>query len=230
MARLPCLHPQAVIFDLDGTLLDTAPDIIAACNATLEHFGYQPISEALARTKVTAGMREMLKLGVPVAEHASADIEGVMRSYFAQYYVEHICVYTKPFAGITDLLDDLKRQQVKLAIVTNKYEHMAQELLQRFAFYPDLEVILGCDSITHSKPHPEPILKTMEQLSVQPYETVYVGDHLNDIMAANRAKVISAAALWGYGGNECGKPESWHAAYLLPDVAALRQLTLGSAS
>ena len=229
LSPLHPLKPRAVIFDLDVTLLDTAPDIIAACNATLEHFGYAPISEELARSRVTSGMRLMLKLGVPEADVASgkADIEGTMRDYFAQYYTSHICVHTKPFAGMLELLHELKQHEVHLAVVTNKYEHMTHELLQHFAFYQDLEVILGCDSIQNSKPHPEPILKTLEHLKVAPYEALYVGDHLNDIVAANCAKVYSAAALWGYGARECGDPRSWHAKFLLPSVADLCYLCLG---
>ena len=225
-SKFSCIQPQAVIFDLDGTLLDTAPDIIAACNATLTHFKLPPLSEALARTKVTAGMREMLKLGVPDVKAYQDAIEGEMRDYFATYYTEHINVYTHPFPGIIELLQDLEKAQIKVAIVTNKYEHMAQELLQKYPFYEQLALILGCDSVTHSKPHPEPILKTLEHLQIQASQAIYVGDHLNDMLASNAAHTISAAALWGYGGNECGHPSSWHAQYLLPNVAALRALCL----
>lgn len=224
---LPCIHPQAVIFDLDGTLLDTAPDIVGACNATLEHYGFAPLSMELGLSKVTSGMRVMLRLGIPEAEQPKLDIDGAMRDYFAQYYLDHICEHTKPFAGMLELLHDLHEADIKLAVVTNKYEDMTHKLLQNFAFYPSLQMILGCDSITHCKPHPEPILKTIEALEVAPYDTLYVGDHLNDIKAANCAKTRSAVALWGYGPKECGDPQSWHAHYLLPDVAALRTLTLG---
>lgn len=225
--QLPCIHPRAVIFDLDGTLLDTAPDIIGACNATLEHYGFAPLSMEQGLSKVTAGMRTLLRLGIPSEQQAQLDIDGEMRSYFAQYYLDHICEQTKPFTGMLELLDDLNQAGIKLAVVTNKYEDMTHKLLKNFAFYKDLQMILGCDSITNSKPHPEPILKTMEALKVEPYDTLYVGDHQNDIMAANRAKARSAVALWGYGPRECGDPKDWHAHYLLPDIAALRLLTLG---
>lgn len=223
---IPCIKPKAVIFDLDGTLLDTAPDIIAACNATLEHFGYAALDEELARSKMTAGMRELLKLGIPVSEHASADIAGSMRSYFAQYYLDHINVHTHAFAGMEDLLEEFKAHQIKVAVVTNKYFNMAQKLLRQYPFYEQLEVILGCDSIANSKPHPEPILKTLELLKVAPYDALYVGDHLNDIMAANRAKTHSAVALWGYGAKECGDPKEWYANYLLSSIDELRALCI----
>ena len=226
MSAFHCIHPQAVIFDLDGTLLDTAPDIIAACNATLEHFGYQAICYELALTQVTSGMRALLKLGVPDPALHEADIEGPMRDYFAQYYLNHINVLTKPFDGMIELLCDLEHAGIKVAVVTNKYENMAQKLLAQYDFYPQLSLILGCDSLEHSKPHPEPILKALEHLQVAPYDAVYVGDHLNDIKAANCAKTRSAVALWGYGTNECGTAAHWHAHYLLPTVADLRALCL----
>lgn len=224
--NIVCIQPRAVIFDLDGTLLNTAPDIVGACNATLSHFGFQPISEALAMTRVTAGMREMLKLGVPQEQWGSADIEGSMRSWFAQYYIDHINDRTRPFEGMIELLCDLEQAGIKVAVVTNKYENMAQKLLQQYSFYDQLALVLGCDSIEHAKPHPEPVLMTLEHLKVQPFEAVYAGDHLNDIIAANLAKTISAAALWGYGGKECGTPDTWHAHFLLPAVSDLRRLCL----
>ena len=225
-STIPCLQPKAVIFDLDGTLLDTAPDIIAACNATLEHLGYQPISFELAKTKLTAGMRELMKLGIPQSEHDKADIAGVMRTYFANYYLEHINDLTKPFAGMEELLVDLEKANIKVAVVTNKYEEMSQKLLKQYKFFPQLSLILGCDSVKNSKPHPEPILQTLKHLNVGAFDAVYVGDHLNDIMAANRAKVHSAIALWGYGPEECGNPENWHAHFMLKDVTDLRALCL----
>lgn len=225
---IPCIHPKAVIFDLDGTLLNTAPDIIEACNATLKHYGFAPISLELGLSKVTAGMRTLLRLGIPEEKQAQIDIDGKMRDYFAQYYLDHICEQTKPFDGILELLHDLHQAGVKLAVVTNKYENMTYKLLKNFAFYSDLQVILGCDSIIHSKPHPEPILKTIEALQIDPFDTLYVGDHLNDIKSANQAKTRSAIALWGYGIKECGDPESWHAHFMLPSVKDLRTLTLGN--
>ena len=86
---------QAILFDLDGTLLDTAYDIMDACNHTLIKFGFNPVAENILRTKVTAGMREMLKLGIPEHLRSSVDIEGAMRNEFAAYYTSHICDRTQ---------------------------------------------------------------------------------------------------------------------------------------
>ena len=224
--HIPCIQPKAVIFDLDGTLLDTAPDIIAACNATLEHYGFDHIDEELARSKITAGMRELLRLAIPQNKQDQNMIEGEMRDYFAKYYTDNINVFTKPFEGMEQLLTDLEKAGIKVAIVTNKYFDMAQKVLSKYGFYQNLSLILGCDSVSNYKPHPEPILHTLEHLNIGPYDAVYVGDHLNDIMAANRAKVHSAVAMWGYGPKECGNPNEWHAHFILNSVDELRQLCL----
>ncbi len=201
------------MFDLDGTLLDTAPDLIAACQHTLHKFNYPAPDAEVILSKVTSGMREMLKLGVPQEQWASAGIDTVMREEFASYYLEHICVHTRPFAGIEDLLIKLRSSGLKTAVITNKYEKMARKLFGKFDFTKEFSVILGCDSLQHAKPHPEPLLKGMELLGVSADRTLYVGDHRNDILAARAALCKSCVALWGYGGHECGDPMSWQADY-----------------
>ena len=192
---------QAVLFDLDGTLLDTAMDIMGACNHTLEKYGYKAVSEALLRTKVTAGMREMLKLGVPKDKWESSGIETFMREEFSNYYSEHIADKTIPFEGIEELVTALENNGIKTGVITNKY-------------------------LTHSKPHPEPILKALEMLKVNAQETIYIGDHLNDITAANAAHVDSAIAMWGYGMNECKDVNLWGATYKTFNVKELSKLIL----
>ncbi|SFS79792.1 phosphoglycolate phosphatase [Succinivibrio dextrinosolvens] len=215
---------KAILFDLDGTLLDTAPDLIEACNYTLSKFGYKKLDEKIIRTKVTAGMREMLRLGVPEKEWDSAGIETVMRDCFASYYTEHICDRTKDFSGIETLIEELHKNGVKTAVITNKYYVMAKKVLSKFEFSKNFELILGCDSLTHTKPHPEPILKALELLDTAPEDALYVGDHLNDIKAAIASNTDSVAVLWGYGQNECPDIDSWGATYKAEDVAHLKSL------
>lgn len=215
---------KAILFDLDGTLLDTAPDLIEACNYTLNKFGYKKLDEKIIRTKVTAGMREMLRLGVPKSQWESAGIETVMRDCFAEYYTEHICDRTKEFEGMSDLIEMLHSHGIKTAVITNKYYEMAKKVLSKFEFSKNFELILGCDSLTHSKPHPEPILKALELLGSKAEESLYVGDHLNDIKAAIASKTDSVAVLWGYGQNECENIDSWGATYKARDVEHLKNL------
>ncbi len=223
-------RPHGVLFDLDGTLLDTAPDLIAACNATLTHFGFKAADPELIRTKVTSGMRAMMRPGIPEAEHdlkLASLIEGEMRDFFAEYYTSHICVYTKPFAGMPELIEKLHQAGIKCAVVTNKYCSMALELLGGFAFNQDLDLLLGGDSCAHGKPHPEPLLTACRQLGLKPADTLYIGDHLNDIEAARHAGCISCTALWGYGAVECGDPFAWQSDYYVDTPADLTQLILG---
>lgn len=212
---------KAVLFDLDGTLLDTARDIMQACNYTLKKFGFSTLDESLLRTKITAGMREMMKLSVPKDKWESAGVETVMRDCFANYYTEHINDMTVPFDGINELMNKLEQNGIKTAVITNKYEAMAKKLLSKYEFSKNLSLILGCDSLTHSKPHPEPIIKTLEKMGINSKEAIYIGDHKNDITASNAAKTDSIAALWGYGTKECDDVSNWGATYIANNVNEL---------
>lgn len=215
---------KAILFDLDGTLLDTAPDLIQACNYTLDKFGYQKLDEKIIRTKVTAGMREMLKLGVPEDKWERAHIDTDMRECFANYYTEHICDKTREFDGMAQLIDKLHINGIKSAVITNKYYAMAKKVLSKFEFSQNFELILGCDSLTHSKPHPEPILRALELLKIEPKGALYVGDHQNDIKAANAAMTDSVAVLWGYGQNECPDVDTWGATYKAERIEQLNKI------
>ena len=215
---------KAVLFDLDGTLLDTAKDIMASCNYTLEKYGYKALPESVLRTKVTAGMREMLKLGVPKDKWEQSGIETFMRDCFATYYKEHICDKTTAFDGIANLVNALHEHKIKTAVVTNKYYDMANMVLSKFEFTKNFELVLGCDSIVNAKPHPEPLLKCMQILEVEAKDTLYVGDHLNDIKSAIAAKCDSAIALWGYGMNECPDINTWGGTYQVESANELYKL------
>ncbi|MBQ9273972.1 MAG: HAD-IA family hydrolase [Succinivibrio sp.] len=215
---------STVLYDLDGTLFDTAPDIFAACNCTLVHFGFPQVPISVLQGCVTSGMRAMLKAAIPPEQQDEALIAGPMRDYFAAYYTEHLNCLTTPFAGIPKLVEALAKQGVKQAVITNKYERMAKKLLDNFSFCQSFSLLLGCDSLTHSKPHPEPLLKAMDRLQAAPQSTLYIGDHLNDIKAARAAGCMSCAALWGYGEAECGAASSWGADYLCRSPEELAQL------
>lgn len=215
---------EAVLFDLDGTLLDTAADLAAACNYTLERFGLKALPEKLIRTRVTSGMRAMLSLGIRDSEKSHYDLEGAMRTCFADYYSAHIADLTKPFPYIEAFCEKASSQGLKLAVITSKYEDMALSVLAKFPLNNTLSLILGCDSTPYSKPDPRPILTALERLSIKPQNAVYIGDHLNDIKAANAAGVTSIAALWGYGESECGSAEDWQAKRLMKSPEELFSL------
>lgn len=225
-AAVPGRPFAAVLFDLDGTLLHTAPDLINACEATLQHFGFPPAPRETIARCVTSGMRVMLRASIAPDKQDPALIDGPMRDYFAQFYTDHICVDTRPFPGMNELLPRLSAAGIKCAVVTNKYHAMAVKLLQQFPLYPALELVLGCDSCTHAKPHPEPLLTACRTMGIQPGDTLYVGDHLNDMEAARRAGCPSCCVLWGYGALECGDPAAWQSTFAAGDCAALERIIL----
>ncbi len=197
------MQTKAVLFDLDGTILDTAPDLIQACSYTLNKYGITTIDEDKIKRVLTQGMRAMMASCIKKDELHKFDLEGEMRNCFANYYSSHINVKTRPFANIEKLLNLLVAKQVKIGIITNKYVKMAQSLLSNYTFTKYFEFILGGDSLALAKPDPYPLQFALEKLKLQACELIYVGDHSNDIICANRANVTSALALWGYGTYEC---------------------------
>lgn len=197
------MQTKAVLFDLDGTVLDTAPDLIEACSYTLRKYGVNNIDTMKIRQVLTQGMRAMLASCIDKEEQHNFDIEGQMRDCFAAYYSSNINVKTKPFHHIRELFTQLINKNIKIGIITNKYISMANSLLNNYDFNSHFQLILGGDSLPLAKPDPFPLNFAMEKLNLQSNQIIYVGDHLNDIICANRANVTSALALWGYGAYEC---------------------------
>lgn len=218
---------RAVLFDLDGTLLNTAPDLIAACQDALRQHGFAPGDPAKIARCLTSGMRAMLSAAIGAKSQdptLTALIEGPLRDSFAASYQQHICVHTAPFLGIPELLSSLSAAGLKSVVITNKYYAMAKPLLEHFSFAADLSLLLGGDSCAHAKPHPEPLLTACHALRILPKQALYVGDHLNDIKAAQAAGCYSCCALWGYGALECGDPLAWGSDFYVADVNELAQL------
>lgn len=197
------MHTKAVLFDLDGTLIDTSPDLINACVYTLKKYHVKNIDIHKIKSVLTSGMRAMMLSCMNEKEQYNLDVQGEMRETFADYYINHINVASQPFAGIETLLSYLLAHNIKIGVITNKYEQMAQKLLKSYSFYQDLTLIIGGDTLPKAKPDPLPLIVATEKLKLQPNEIIYLGDHSNDILCANRAGCISALASWGYGDLEC---------------------------
>lgn len=205
---------RAVLFDLDGTLLDTAPDIMAACNYTLRSFGYAELSEETLRPEVGSGMRAMMRLGVPQIKWNELEPGTPMYETFARRYTEHTFDRTQPFAGIPELIAELDERGIVTGVISNKYEAMIAPLFAHFDFSRSFGAVLGGDSTVHSKPHPEPLLKALEILRVSPGDALYCGDFLTDVQAAHNAGCAACAVKWGYGEDKCGKIETWNADFI----------------
>ena len=193
---------KAVLFDLDGTLFDTAPDIIASCNRTLNAFGLKSLDEDVLRPKVGQGMRAMLRLALPSDRWREAEAGSPMYKFFSESYTENCAQLTRPFTGIEPLINKLHSFDIHLGIISNKYQKMISELFESFTFTKQFEVILGGDSCAHSKPHPEPILTALSKLNIAPADALYVGDAITDIQAAKNAGCSSCAVKWGYARYE----------------------------
>ena len=205
---------KAVLFDLDGTLFDTAPDIMAACNKTLSYFGFSTLDESILRHKVADGMRAMMRLGVPASRWKETEPNTPMYNMFAQSYTQNCANLTIPFDGIEELIMSLHQSGIKLAVISNKYQNMINALFSNFPFTKAFEMVLGGDSCAHSKPHPEPILTALDKLKVIPADALYVGDFITDIQASKNAGCASCAVKWGYGQYDGDDIAKWGADFI----------------
>lgn len=189
---------EAVLFDLDGTLLDTALDLGLATNHVLAKYGCPTsIDDNTARAFASDGMRALMRAGVAPEEQYKYDFEG-MREDFLAFYYSHINVRTRFFPKMAELIRVLKAERIPFGIVTSKPHALAVELLSKFPELADLKIIVGCDLIPQSKPDPEPILYACRELKVDPLKCVYVGDHQRDIEAGHNAHMPAILAAWGY--------------------------------
>lgn len=202
---------RAVLFDFDGTLADTAPDLAAALNRMREKRGLAPLAPATVRPYASMGARGLLRIGFGMAPEHPDYL--AMRDEFLDRYAEAICAETRLFPGMEDVLATLERRAIAWGIVTNKAARFTERIVPELGVTPAC-VVCG-DSTPHLKPHPAPLLLAAERLKLEPAECLYVGDDLRDVQAARAAGMRSAAAEWGYHGTETGGPRAWNADLLL---------------
>ncbi len=189
---------SAVLFDLDGTLVDSAPDLAAALNRLRSEKGLPALPLAQLRPVVGTGARGMLKAGLGVTpEHG--DFENLC-AQFLQFYAEGLLHQTVLFDGVSDVLAKLDEAGCTWGIVTNKSTRFAVPITQRLLAAS--KVLVCGDTTAHAKPHPEPLLYACRQLGLSPERVVYVGDDLRDVVAGRAAGMQTVAATWGYLGLE----------------------------
>lgn len=187
---------KAVLFDLDGTLADTAPDMGAAINALRVERGLEPLASERLRPWVSHGSPGLLKIAFGV-ERDAADYAG-LRDRFLALYEARLSAETRLFPGMQSLLNELVVRGLAWGIVTNKPGWLTDPLLEDMAISPRPQCVISGDTTTHHKPHPAPILLACEQLNVKPEQCVYVGDAERDIQAAHAAGMPALAAAYGY--------------------------------
>lgn len=214
---------QAVLFDLDGTLLDTAPDFLTATNQLLARKGMPLLPAESIRRLVTHGSVGIIKKVFELDEQHS-DFEPFRQELLA-LYMDNLADQTHPFKGIPEVLSTLGQQQIPWGIVTNKPESYTLAILQQLPLSPAPATIICPDHVTKTKPDPESIVLACKQLGVSPDKTVYIGDHQRDIDAGLRAGTTTIAAAYGYiDKNE--DPTLWGADYTVNCATQLLELIL----
>ena len=198
---------RAVLFDLDGTLLDTAPDLIGATNQVRIEQGREPLPYALVRTQVSHGSSGLIRLAFP--DLSGAPLEE-LRLRLLDLYSKHLAVGTKLFDGCQLVLDTLAARGLAWGIVTNKPGFLTAPLLATLG----LDRVAGCvvsgDTLPQRKPHPAPLLLAASQLSIPAGQCLYVGDAERDVQASRAAGMPVLVALYGYLGPD-DNPTGWQA-------------------
>lgn len=199
--------PALVLFDLDGTLLDSAPDMVATVNQMRARRGLPALALADVRPHVSRGARAMTSAAFP--DWSEEDVIAAVPE-FLDIYGTVLGQYGAAFAGVETLLQTLEKAGSRWGIITNKPIRFARALMPQLGWEKRSAILLGGDSLAERKPHPLPLLHACEQLGIAPADCVYVGDDRRDIEAAHAAGMPAIAALWGYrqSGDE---PLAWGA-------------------
>jgi len=206
---------KAVLFDLDGTLLDTAPDFVTSLNLLLIEEKKQPLDYQIIRNTVSNGAKALIQLAFPL-EESDPEFER-LRQRLLTLYSQHLADKTLPFPGINEVLGFLKQQKISWGVVTNKPFVYTEALLKRMPFPVPPHTVICPDHVTHRKPHPEPMLLACKQLDCKPFEAIYLGDHRRDIEAAQNASMKTIACAYGYI-EASDQASDWHANYTVRQV------------
>jgi phosphoglycolate phosphatase len=200
---------RAVMFDLDGTLLDTAPDFVAVVNKLLQENQRAELPHDAIRAGVSHGSKALVTLAFAIEEtHENFQ---PLRARLLELYTHHIAVFTKPFPGIQELLNKLAEHNIAWGIATNKPATYTTLLMDALNMQPAPAIVICPDHVKDSKPHPESLFLAGNELGCAPDEIIYIGDHLRDIECGRRAGSITIAAAYGYIGDE--NIDSWQADY-----------------
>ncbi|SDS44213.1 phosphoglycolate phosphatase [Bradyrhizobium canariense] len=190
---------RTVVFDLDGTLVDTAPDLINALNFVLAREGLPPVPLASARTMIGAGARRMLERGLELDGRTVglADIDRLTKD-FIDHYAAHIAELSRPFDGLEDALDDLRSRGYQFAVCTNKLEWLSKLLLDQLGLSSRFAAICGADTFGVSKPDPVILRQTLARAGGELSSAIMVGDAGPDIGVARRAGIPVIGVEFGY--------------------------------
>ncbi|MCU7372795.1 phosphoglycolate phosphatase [Paucibacter sp. O1-1] len=211
-------HVRAVLFDLDGTLIDSAPDLAGAANEMRIERGLDPLPYEALRPMVGSGARGMLGRALDIAP-GHADFE-LLRADFLDRYEHRMLRLTAVFEAVQPVLHALSTAAMPWAIVTNKAERFALPMTRALGLFEQAGAVIGGDTTPHAKPHPGPLLEAARRLGIAPELCVYIGDDERDVQAGRAAGMATVAAGWGYLGQGAGV-EAWGADIVINEPAQL---------
>jgi len=198
---------ECVLFDLDGTLVDTAPDLVACLNESLMRHGYGAVDYAQVKPLISWG-------AMPMIRHALTDADAETHERLLQtmltHYQDNIAIHSRFFDGIEAALSRIEALGLKWGVVTNKKRRFTDPLMMAMNLTERAACIVSGDTTNHSKPHPEPMLFACQQAGVDPERCVYIGDAEHDIVAGRNANMKTLAAVYGYL-KDGDQPQTWGA-------------------
>src|SRR5215831_17282163 len=222
----PFMTAPTIVFDLDGTLIDTAPDLVETLNVIFAREGFAPVPYATARMLIAGGAKVMIARGVEAEGHAlpASKLEQMFTDFIA-HYSEHLADKSRPFPGVIDALDVLARRGHRLAICTNKLESLSVRLLNELALADRFASICGQDTFGIQKPDPEILRRTVAAAGGTLPHAIMIGDSVTDIRTARAAGIPVVAVDFGYSERPVAEfdPDRVisHYADLLPAIAAI---------
>ncbi|MGV6395978.1 N-acetylmuramic acid 6-phosphate phosphatase MupP [Pseudomonas caspiana] len=212
---------RAVLFDMDGTLLDTAPDFIAICQAMLAERGFPAVDDKLIRDEISGGAKAMVAATFaisPTAEEFEA-----LRLEFLERYQRDCAVHSKLFDGMAELLADIEKANLIWGVVTNKPVRFAQPIMEQLGLSERSALLICPDHVTNSKPDPEPLILACKMLDLDPASVLFVGDDLRDIESGRDAGTKTAAVRYGYI-HPNDNPDHWGADVVVNHPLELRKV------
>ncbi|MBP0952341.1 MULTISPECIES: N-acetylmuramic acid 6-phosphate phosphatase MupP [Pseudomonas] len=212
---------RAVLFDMDGTLLDTAPDFIAIAQAMLADRGFPAVSDKLIRDEISGGAKAMVAATFAMSPNET-EFEA-LRLEFLERYQRDCAVHSKLFDGMAELLTDIEKAGLIWGVVTNKPVRFAEPIMQQLGLAERSALLICPDHVTHSKPHPEPLILACRMLDLDPASVLFVGDDLRDIESGRDAGTRTAAVRYGYI-HPNDNPDHWGADVVVDHPLELRKV------
>lgn len=219
------VRPEAILFDLDGTLIDSAPDLLAALDHVRAGLGLPPGDHRRLREHVSRGAAGLLEAGLRERAESGPEAAQRLRNELLDYYAQNCWVRSEIFDGVAELLVALEDRGLPLGIVTNKIGRFADPVVDRAGWRGRFDVVVTGDRVAAPKPDPEGVLAACRRLDAAPEHTLFIGDDRRDVMAGRAAGVITIVAAWGYlpDGDD---PHAWGADAVIAEPEALLRLPL----